>query len=306
MNSIVLNSVSRSFSDKNVLNNLSLVIPKGEVFGLVGLNGAGKTTLIRTILGLIGRDLGEVSLLGVDPFGKDVSILSRVGTVLEHNGFYGNLTVADNLKFYAKARNLSTEEYEDFYNKFIADSDIGKKSTQVKYFSRGEKMQCALFRAFMGWPELLIFDEPTVGLDIGAYGQFIEMCEAASEKGSTIFISSHHLEAVDQLCDRIGLLENGTITIMEEEKKYHTWDIKIINKNDFSKDDIESCIKEITGSNVSDRGQLYSFRLKHGSSDTYIPQIVNELCKLGCAIAEVKPEIRDIKSSLKNFVIGDI
>lgn len=301
MSVIELRDVSRAFSDKEVLSNLSLKISAGEVFGLIGLNGAGKTTLIRTILGLIGRDKGDVSLLGMDPFGQDVSVLSRVGTVLEHNGFYGNLNVSDNLKFYAKARDLTIKDYESFYNEYVSESDVGKKSTQVKFFSRGEKMQCALFRAFMGWPELLIFDEPTVGLDIDAYAQFISMCKTAVDKGSAIFISSHHLEAIDQLCDKIGLLEDGKIKILEEEKKYHTWTIRILNNGALEAKDIDFCITKICNSKVTIKDDLYSFRLEHGTPETTIPLIVKALCELGCSIVEVRPEIRDIKSNLKNF-----
>ncbi len=304
MSVIELNNVSRKFGNKGVLKDLSLTISSGEFFGLVGLNGAGKTTLIRTILGLIGRDSGEVSLLGIDPYGKDVSVLSQVGTVLDHNGFYGNLNVADNLKFYAKARNLEMDEYNKFYDKYVAPSEVGKKKTQVKYFSRGEKMQCALFRAFMGWPKLLIFDEPTLALDMDAYSLFISMCKEAANKGVSLFISSHHLEAIDQLCDRIGLLEEGSIKILNDEKKHHTWVIRILEKSISDKEKVKSTIETISNSSLFVKDDLYTFRIKHGTADTVIPQLINVLIELGCSIVEIRPEIKDIKTSLKNFGSG--
>lgn len=306
MNAINVENVSRQFDTKKVLDNLSLSVPSGEMFGLIGLNGAGKTTLIRTILGLIGRDSGSVDLLGEDPFGHDVSVLSRVGTVLEHCGFYGNLGVKDNLKFYAQAKGLSSSEFDHFLDGYVNSTDVGKNPGQVKFFSRGEKMQCALLRAFMGWPELLIFDEPTVGLDIGAYEQFIEMSKEAVKQGSTLFISSHHLEAIDQLCDRIGLLENGTISILNDEKKHHTWTIRILDNSDLDCADITFCINKICKSEVTLWDDLYTFRLDHGTSDTIIPQMVRALTELGCAIVEVRPEIRDIKESLRNFGVEEV
>lgn len=305
MSVIQLDNISRKFGTKEVLQKLSLSVNDGEIFGLIGLNGAGKTTLIRTILGLIGRDKGNVSLFGKDPFGQDVSVLSRIGVVLEHNGFYGNLTVSENLKFYAKAKNLSKEEYNKFYDEFVVDSDVGKKDCQVKYFSRGEKMQCALFRAFMGWPELLIFDEPTLGLDIDAYTQFITMCKIASQKGSALFISSHHLEAIDQLCDRIGLLENGKISILDDEKKHHTWSIRILNLNDHDEDKVIEIIKGLCQCKVSRTENQFNFRVKHGVSDDVIPKIVRSLTELDYAITEVRPEIRDLKYSIKKFGVEE-
>lgn len=306
MSIIKVEHLSRRFGDREILKNISFSIPSGEMFGLIGLNGAGKTTLIRTILGLIGRDKGTVSLFGEDPYGRDVSVLTRVGTVLEHCGFYGNLGVLDNLKFYSQARGLTKLEYDSFVNDFVSKTKVGKNKGQVKYFSRGEKMQCALLRAFMGWPELLVFDEPTLGLDIGAYENFIEMSNEAIRRGTTILISSHHLEVIDQLCDTIGLLENGTLTILDDEKNRHLWTIRILNNSQIDANDIKFCIKKIVKSEVSIKNDLYSFRVNHEASDTAIPEIVRALVELGCAIAGVKPEIRDIKENLKNFTMEDV
>lgn len=306
MSIISLQNISRKFGEKEVLRDLSLDISRGEIFGLVGLNGAGKTTLIKTILGLIARDKGEVTILGADPYGKDVSVLSQVGTVLEHNGFYGNLNVIDNLKFYAKARNLNLKEFNSFYDEFVAPSEVGKKNSQVKFFSRGEKMQCALFRAFMGWPKLLIFDEPTLALDMDAYSLFISMCKEATNRGASLFISSHHLEAIDQLCDRIGLLENGTVKIIGNEKSHHTWSVRILKDSISDEQEIRSIIESICSSPLSIEKDLYTFRVEQGSSDSVIPKLIKALVEKNYSIAEVRPEIRDIKTSLKNFGSGNI
>ena len=235
----------KSFGDKKVLQDLSLSIDPGAIFGLVGLNGAGKTTLIRILLGLLKPDKGNCTVVGMNPADHDRDYYRRVGVVLEHNGFFGNLSVLDNLSFFAEARGISRNRMEEYFSQYWKNTDIGKDDRSVKYFSRGQKMQCALCRAFLGWPDVYFFDEPVVALDIEAYDQFCEMVRLAQSKGATLIISSHQLDAIEDLCTSVGILEKGKVNVLDtltKKQKDERWFIK----SDYS-DNYKNIIEGITG-----------------------------------------------------------
>lgn len=200
---IQIDSIDKSFKDKFLFSKLSLTVNKGEVCGLVGLNGVGKTTLLRIICGTISSDKGSVKTLG-GTLGKNGAFYRRVGVVLDSDGFNGNLTFVENLNFFAKIRQISSSACRTYRSKYWEHLAI--KNNPVKQFSRGERMQCSLARAFLGEPELLLLDEPASNLDSDGYELLCTLVRDAQSRGATTLISSHRLDAISDLCENVAFL----------------------------------------------------------------------------------------------------
>ncbi len=303
LDSIIVKDLCKSFGSKKVLEDLSLSLAPRVVFGLIGLNGSGKTTFIRTLLGLLNSDQGKCTVLGMNPSDHQVNYYRRVGVVLEHNGFFGNLSVLENLSFFARARGISRDEMDAYFSKYWKNTDIGKDKRCIKYFSRGQKMQCALCRAFLGWPEVYFFDEPVVALDLEAYNQFCEMVRIAQSKHATIIISSHQLDTIEELCTSVGILENGSVTFLgnqEDNKKNEQWIIKADYNEEYKK-----IIEEATKNTVNHENGKWHFTISN-SSEVVIPEIISNLVSKGCLIHFVKPEKMSFRETIKNYYDGNV
>jgi ABC-2 type transport system ATP-binding protein len=240
MTTINVKNLSRSFGKTPILKDISLQAEDSTIYGLAGLNGAGKTTLIRILLGILRKDGGSVEVCGFDPWLHQQEYYRIIGAALESDGFFGNLSIMDNLKIFAEAKKVKWEDAEKYLNDYWRGTDIfsmdmgtnvgadGNRPVpvstnivdngnrlapvtpkKVKYLSRGQRVQCGLCRAFLGWPRICFLDEPTVSLDIKAYEHLKYLVREAKSRGSTILISSHQLELIDDLCDRVGLLRDG-------------------------------------------------------------------------------------------------
>ncbi len=295
---VSVENLSKSFNTKEVLKGLSLSLSPGSVFGLVGLNGAGKTTLIRILLGLLQADKGKSTVLGMNPADHERNLYRRVGIVLEHNGFFGNLSVRNNLSFFAEARGMAKQKMEEYFVRYWADTAIGRDTKKVKFFSRGQKMQCALCRAFLGSPEVFFLDEPVVALDLEAYDQFCSMVRTAQSQGATIIISSHQLEAIEDLCTSVGILEQGAVEILEsfsQERNEELWCIRTDNNEKF-----KASLEQIIGKPVHNEDGLLRFSFSE-AADQVIPKIVSQLVSQGAAIYEVRPEDRSFRKSIRQY-----
>jgi ABC-type multidrug transport system ATPase subunit len=208
-------NIRRTFGKSLVLDDVSLRIEAGGVYGLVWLNGAGKTTLIRILLGLIRRDGGSVSVCGFDPWRHEPAFYRMAGVALESDGFYGNLGVRDNLRIFAAAKGVPWDEAERYFEEHWGGTDIYKTDRKAKNLSRGQRVLCGLARAFLGRPRVCFLDEPTVSLDFRAYEHFKGLVLDAKARGAALLISSHQLGVIDDLCDRAGLLFGGRIEEIE-------------------------------------------------------------------------------------------
>jgi ABC-type multidrug transport system ATPase subunit len=302
-NAIVIEKMSKRFGDRAVFDQCSYTIAKGSIFGLVGLNGAGKTTLIRLLSGLLKPDEGELSVLGLVPWDHEEHFYSRLGIVLESDGFSGNMNCRDNLKVFAAAKGLSWAEVESYIHAFWKDTFIDRemRSSQkkVKFFSRGQRVQCGLCRAFLGWPDAYFFDEPTVALDVEAYDHFCEMVRHAKKQGSTILISSHQLSFIEELCDEVGVLDKNKLSrlafVQDQIGTAQTQQWTIVGSGD-------SVFQEIIQHQCGHTA-VYSDGAWHFEVDqpqTIIPEIVTMLCKAGCRIMEMRPEKQELKDKIRS------
>lgn len=294
---IHVQGMSKSFGATTIIQNLFLSIRKGQVYGLVGLNGAGKTTLIRLLLGILKSSAGTIMVLGRDPWTHDTALYRRLGVVLEHDGFWGNLSFEQNMSTFAAAKRVPWKEACAYLDEHWRDSDIYKSKKPVKYFSRGQRVQCAICRAFLGWPDAYLFDEPVVALDVDAYDHFTRLVRHARSKGAAVLISSHQLEAIDELCDDVGILRNKKITEVAKIRVgsglAKPWEIGTDNKEQWG-----AIIEETCGTGAVYEDHCWRFGVV--LPDETIPLLVKRLADAGCAIRRVSPAGQSFSVAIRN------
>ncbi|MGA2255276.1 MAG: ABC transporter ATP-binding protein [Thermoguttaceae bacterium] len=205
--------VTRQFGAKRALDNVSLAVPRGVVFGLVGANGAGKTTLIRHVLGLLKAQTGSVRVFGLDPVKDPVGVLSRVGYLSEDGDLPGWMRV-DELIRYMRAFYPSWDESyaQDLRRRFDLDP-----AAKVKTLSKGQKARAGLLVALAYRPELLLLDEPSSGLDPIVRRDILgAIVRTIADEGRTVLFSSHLLDEVERISDRVAMLKGGHILFTGE------------------------------------------------------------------------------------------
>ena len=212
---IVAESLSKRYGSASAVDQISFSIRKGEVFGLLGPNGAGKTTTILMLLGLTEISAGRVSVLGYDPARQPLQVKRRVGYLPDSVGFYDHLTAVENLAYTAKLMGLSLKER----TQRIADalervrlSDVAYK--RVATFSRGMRQRLGLAEIIVKKAEIAILDEPTSGLDPQATLEFLDLIRELKAEGITVLLSSHLLDQVQRICDRVALFQSGRIVLL--------------------------------------------------------------------------------------------
>ncbi len=280
MQPIEISGLTKGFGAEPVLDGISLAVPEGTVLGLVGLNGAGKTTLLRLLLGLLKPDGGSVSVLGDDPWRHQSGLYRRMGVILEHDGFQGNLTVGENMRLFRAAKGLQKRESVDDRPVMVPEA-----TRRVKFLSRGERMQCAVWRAFLGNPRVCVLDEPLVALDLDAYRHFAGLVRDARARGTTIIISSHALESVEELCDRIEVLRGGRLHPVSRAEA-DTWFLRVQGEN------AERIIRECVDEAEADGD---GWKIRFDNPEKQAPLLVSRLVGGGCDVHELYAR----KSSLR-------
>jgi len=209
MNSIKINNVSKSFGDVKALENISLEIHEGELFGLIGPDGAGKTTLFKSLVTLLKTDSGTSTVCELDTVTNKKGIRNIVGYMPGTFSLYRDLTVYENLKFFADIFDTTIEKGYDLIKDIWVQIEPFKNRLAGK-LSGGMKQKLALCCALVHQPKVLFLDEPTTGVDPVSRKEFWQMLRKLKEKKITIFVSTPYMdEAI--LCDRIALIQNGKI-----------------------------------------------------------------------------------------------
>ena len=201
-----IEGVSKSYKKIKALKNLSLTIPKGSVFGILGPNGSGKTTMMSIVLDILKADAGEYSW-----FGKPNSHEERkqIGSLLETPNFYHYLSAVDNLKVTQAISGRGDNAAIDEVLEIVKLTE--RKNSKFSAYSLGMKQRLAIGAALMGNPEVLLLDEPTNGLDPVGIAEIRELIKALAQKGITIIIASHLLDEVEKICTHVAILKKGTL-----------------------------------------------------------------------------------------------
>jgi ABC-type multidrug transport system ATPase subunit len=201
--------LTHTFSGTTVLNNIHLQVPEGSIYGFLGPNGAGKTTTLRLLLGLLKKKQGAISIFGV-PFHRNrVSILKRVGSLIETPSLYGHLTAVENLQLLRKIYQCPKQRVREVLE-LVGLPDTGKK--KASQFSLGMRQRLGIAVALLNSPSLLILDEPTNGLDPNGIIEMRELLRRLNqEQGITILLSSHLLSEIEKLVTHVGIINKGEL-----------------------------------------------------------------------------------------------
>jgi ABC-2 type transport system ATP-binding protein len=206
MNVLKIENITKKYGSITAVNNLSLNIKSGEIYGLLGPNGSGKTTTLGIILGIIEADNGSYTWFeGAE---KEDNARKRIGTLLETPNFYPYMNAIKNLEIVAhikKAKNVPYQELLELVNLYH------RKSHPFKNYSLGMKQRLAIAAAMIGEPDVLIFDEPTNGLDPQGIAEVRHTINKIAQQGKTIIMASHILDEVEKICSHVAIIKNGNL-----------------------------------------------------------------------------------------------
>ena len=195
------------------LNEVSLEVEPGEIFGFLGPNGAGKTTMIRTLLGLQHASSGGATVLGLDIVDHSLEIRKRVGYLPGGISFYGALSGQASLEYYSDLQQREPVRREELAHRLqLSESDLKRR---VRDYSRGMRQKLGVIQALQHDPELAILDEPTEGLDPLMQQAFYEILEDLRDAGRTVFMSSHYLSEVERVCNRVAIIRSGHLMALQ-------------------------------------------------------------------------------------------
>ncbi len=211
MHTIQINHITKRYDDQLALDNVSLEIKPGEIFGLLGPNGAGKTTLIHILCGLIPMDNGEVTIGGISVKKDPETIKNRIGFVPQEIVLFDNLSVNDNLDYFGRLYGLRGAHLKERIAEALKIAVLSdRRKSKVKKLSGGMKRRLNLACAIMHQPDILVLDEPTLGVDPQSRHHILESVrQMNADRRMTVVYTSHYMEEVEALCDRLMILDLG-------------------------------------------------------------------------------------------------
>lgn len=208
---LTVNNLTKRFGDLTAVDQVSFHVNEGEIFGLLGENGAGKTTTLRMLATMLQPTSGTAALAGYDLVTQPEQVRSRIGILFGgESGLYDRLTAAENIAYFGRLNNIDEdqlkERIEELARIFGMEEYIHRKAGK---FSKGMKQKVAFARSIVHNPDIMLFDEPTTGLDVSAIRNVHEFIIDCKAQGKTIVLSSHTMSEVEKLCDRIGIIHKG-------------------------------------------------------------------------------------------------
>jgi len=210
---LIAEELTKRYGSQTAVNHLNLTVGEGEVFGFLGPNGAGKTTSILMFLGLTEPTSGKVRVVGFDPTRDPFHVKEKVGYLPENVGFYDDMDARQNLRFIARLNRIpdkvSNPRIDETLN-LVGLLDEAKKKVGV--YSKGMRQRLGIAEVLIKEPKLLFLDEPTIGLDPDGTNRMLDLIHTLSrDRGMTIFLSSHLLDQVQRICDRVGIMIKGNL-----------------------------------------------------------------------------------------------
>ena len=220
MNIVETRGLCKQYGQAMGVKQLTLSVPEGAVYGFLGPNGAGKSTTLKMVLGLARPTAGEITVFGkpVNPRNR-IAILKQVGSLIESPSYYGHLTGEENLRIVQTLRGAPERDIKEVLSIVRLD---GQKGKQVAHYSLGMKQRLGLAAALLGFPKLLILDEPTNGLDPAGIQEMRELiCSLPGQFGMTVLVSSHLLSEIDQMADHVGIIREGELVFQDTLAALH-------------------------------------------------------------------------------------
>ncbi|WP_010094401.1 ABC transporter ATP-binding protein [Ornithinibacillus scapharcae] len=298
---IEVKDIKKSLQDRDILKGISFEVEQGDIFGFIGPNGAGKTTTIRILLGLYKYDSGSATIMGRDV--ADDEARKKVGFVIDGDGLYDNMTAIANLEY-----------YQMIYEKSVDKKKIGKvlelvgladrARDKAQTFSKGMRQRLALARALVHDPEVLILDEPTSGIDPSAQLDIRKiLLDIVQNEKKTVFFSSHNMDEVQKICNRIALLDKGEIKLyghLDELRKQMGKNVLTVHtSSEINQDNLDEIKqkKDFGFYKIQDGNLLFTPSINVKTSD-----IINQLVKVGIEVDEVAKKESSLEEMYNNIV----
>ena len=220
MNIIETHDLCKQYGNALRVAHLDLDVPEGSVYGFLGPNGAGKSTTLKMILGLVRPTAGDIRVLGKKmDGGSRLAVLRQVGSLIESPSYYGHLTGEENLRIVQTLRGVPEKNIREVLQIVRLDGQRGKS---VAHYSLGMKQRLGLAAALLGYPKLLILDEPTNGLDPAGIQEMRELiCSLPERFGMTVVVSSHLLSEIDQMADHVAIIREGELVFQDTLEALH-------------------------------------------------------------------------------------
>ncbi len=239
---IVMERVVKRFEDVVAVNNISLKVVRGELFGLLGPNGAGKTTTVNILCGLLKPTSGFVSVGGYDVQRENVEVKRLIGVCPQETAVYPYLTGAENVELFGNLYALDKETLKSRRDMLLEKLGLVQDSQRkVEKYSGGMKRRLSIILALIHNPQIIFLDEPTIGMDPQSRRAVWDFMEELKKEGKTIFLTTHYMEEAETLCDRVGIIDYGRLIALDTPKN-------LISKNGVG--NLEEVFIKLTGRRI--------------------------------------------------------
>jgi ABC-2 type transport system ATP-binding protein len=280
--------LTKRYGRHTVVDAVSLTVRRGEIYGFLGPNGAGKTTTLRMLVGLVRPTRGSARVLGGRP--GDPSVLRRVGALIEGPGFYPYLSGRDNLRVLAAYNRLTDAAVEQA----LEQVDLGARGGDAyKAYSLGMKQRLGVAAALLGEPDLLMLDEPTNGLDPSGMAEMRELVRRLADQDRTVLLSSHLLGEVQQICDRVGVIDNGRLLTESTVAEFRGASSLLVRADPvtLAEQVIRSTLGAVDARRTGDGGLLVV------AAPDRNPELVRALVRAGVEVHEIRSVDRSLEEA---------
>ena len=244
-----LDGLSKKFGNKTVVDHISLEIKEGEIFGLLGPNGAGKSTTLNMICSLLKPTSGNIEIFGMNASNNMKKIKKKIGYIPQELAIHGNLKAWENVELFTSLYGIKGKELRSAIDESLEFVGLlDKKNNYAKNFSGGMKRRLNIACAIVHKPELMIFDEPTVGIDPQSRNFILEKIKTANKNGATIIYTSHYMEEVEAICTRIAIMDNGRIIAVGTREEL----VRLVTSEQDSNISLEEVFLTLTGKKLRD------------------------------------------------------
>ena len=270
---IKISNLTKTYGDKKALDNLSLEIKEGSIFGLLGVNGAGKTTLLSILNGLFEADSGEIEMFGFDMKNHSKEIKDISSIIPQNLAFYENLSVKENLDFFADIQRATKEDYDKAVHVNSLESLLNQKASTL---SGGQKRRLNIAIGLLNNPKVIYFDEPTVGVDPKTRNEILDSIKGYKELGITVVYTSHYMTEIERICDEVAIINEGklveqdTLENLLSNKVSDSVSVEVIYRDALDSIDVDLIDKETIKTNEEELSSLLELLKK---SDISVKQI---------------------------------
>jgi len=291
---IQVQNLSKSFKNIQAVNDISFTIKKGEIFGLLGPNGAGKSTTLNMMSTILNSDSGTIHIDGKNVSENSSACKRLIGVVPQEISLYENLSAYKNMQFWGDLYEIPSNKLKErIHTTLELIGLIDRKKDLIKTYSGGMKRRINIAVALLHNPEVLFMDEPTVGIDPQSRNHIFEVIETLNKQGMTIIYTTHYMEEVERLCDRIGIIDSGEIiaqgTLSQLKELVQT------------KESIQLEFNFLSENNIAKLRELLPYIITQNKNKLLIEITVKELSKVITACNEIQLSIKDIQLNKVNL-----